>query len=123
MLSWIAEQAENFRDDGAKLIDKLLRVSRTDRGPQLFDNRDCHHICDATVSKKGGGHRSVKIWQLSGKKVRLHWFYDDGRKLIIAHAFLKKDNRIPATEQARAVAACQNYFAALARDQITIVDC
>lgn len=88
-------------------------VSKEIQGPRVLNEKICH-----TIDKKHG------IWQFSKGRIRLLWFYDEGRCIICTHAFLKKSQKTPKATIAKAVKLQEQYHEAKAKNggQINVVD-
>ena len=53
-----------------------------------------------------------EIWELIAGRLRVLWFYDEGRLVVCSHGFVKRTRKTPAGEIERAHAACTAYRAA-----------
>ncbi len=60
----------------------------------------------------GDGIFEFKAGPRNGKKLRVLWFYDDGRRIVCALAFLKGTAKTPPEEKRRAIDLRSEYFAA-----------
>ena len=69
------------------------------------------------VSHKLGG----EIWELIAGRLRVLWFYDEGRLVICSHGFVKRTRKTPTGEIDRAQAAYNAYQAAK-RDRSLFVE-
>jgi phage-related protein len=52
------------------------------------------------------------IWEFIQGRLRVLWFYDDGRLVICSHGFVKKRQKTPAAEIDRALAYQRQYLKA-----------
>lgn len=50
------------------------------------------------------------IWQFAQGRLRVLWFYGDGRLVIVTHGFVKRSRKTPPAEIERAVACRQAYL-------------
>jgi phage-related protein len=53
-----------------------------------------------------------EVWELIAGRLRVLWFYDEGRLVVCSHGFVKRTRKTPAGEIERAHAACAAYRAA-----------
>jgi phage-related protein len=60
------------------------------------------------------------IWQLEKGDLRILYFYDRGRVIILSHGFVKQSRKTPRSEIQRAQEALQRYRAE--RDSIEILE-
>ena len=60
--------------------------------------------------------RTVKIWQITAKRIRVLFFYDKGHIVICTHGFIKKSGATPKAEKHSAISACKDYFTILHTD-------
>lgn len=66
-------------------------------------------------------HRiSGDIWQIEKGDLRVLYFYDRGRAIVLSHMFIKKTRTTPETEIQRAREALRKYRAE--RDAIEIIE-
>jgi phage-related protein len=63
---------------------------------------------------------SGDIWQLEKGDLRILYFYDRGRVIILSHGFAKESRKTPRSEIRRAQEALQKYRAE--RDRIEILE-
>lgn len=76
----------------------------------------------------GGPPRNVEIsrqlapgiWELIQGRLRVLWFYDEGRLVIATHGFVKKTRKAPAAEIERAKVGRDAYFRDRRRGNIRI---
>lgn len=118
---WVEALDSAMRKDALTVLAKLLRVCASDSGPTIFNPDECHHVHTARVRAPSGGYRNEKIWQLSGRQVRLLWFYGgDGKVVVVSHCYVKKTKTTPAGERDKAERLCQKYFEAVQKQQLKI---
>lgn len=67
------------------------------KGPQRLPEDICHQIADG-------------IWQFAAGKLRLAWFYDDGKLIVCTHGFVKKTQKTKKSDIQRAVEAKKLYL-------------
>jgi phage-related protein len=60
------------------------------------------------------------IWEFIHGRLRVLWFYDEGRLVIATHGFVKRTRKTPAAEIERAVACRDAYFRDRRRGEIRI---
>lgn len=63
-----------------------------------------------------------EIWELIAGRLRVLWFYDEGRLVVCSHGFVKRTRKTPAAEIDRAQAAYREYRAAKRRGTLTVED-
>lgn len=95
------------------LFSILDMVSKEVQGPRVLNDKICH-----IINKKHG------IWQISKGRVRLLWFYDEGRCIICTHAFLKKSQKTPKATIDKVINLQEQYHEAKAANggEINVVD-
>ncbi len=75
----------------------LARISRLSIGPDALSKTVCHAVSD-------------DIWQITSDQIRILWFYDEGCLIICTHFFVKKTQKTPPGEIARAKRIRDAYF-------------
>lgn len=88
------------------------RVAEHPEGPKYLGTDNCHSITDATLPDG----RTIKIWQITAKRIRVLFFYDKGHVVICTHGFIKKSGATPKAEKLNAISACKDYFTILLTD-------
>jgi len=63
-----------------------------------------------------------EIWELIAGRLRVLWFYDEGRLVVCSHGFLKRTRKTPAAEIDRAQAACEAYRTAKRSGTLKVED-
>lgn len=63
-----------------------------------------------------------EIWQLEQGRVRVLWFYDEGRVVVLSHGFLKSSRKTPEREKRTARAALKRYRDAKRRGEIRLLE-
>lgn len=53
-----------------------------------------------------------EIWEFIAGRLRVLWFYDEGRVIVCSHGFMKRTRKTPMSEIDRAQAARRGYRAA-----------
>lgn len=85
-----------------------------EHGPMSLPENRSHHVSTD----------EPKIWQFDVTgTLRLLWFYDEGKVVVVSHCFYKaggKKNTTPRKLVAQAQAAHQEYFGAKATGSLTI---
>ena len=94
LLSFLAELEGPLAKDGTRMLALLERMSK--HGPPR-DTEVSHRLVDG-------------LWQLSQGRMRLIWFFDRDRVLVMSHGFVKKGRTTPALELARGRRHRQQYF-------------
>ena len=68
-------------------------------------------------------HKIVgEIWEFVAGRLRVLWFYDEGRLVVCSHGFVKRTQKIPPGEVDRAQAAYAAYQAAKKAGLLEVVD-
>ena len=88
----------------------LRRVSESPTGPPKAD--DISHVVD----------REHEIWEFIRGRVRVLWFYEKGRVLILSHGFMKDTKKTPDAQLERARKLRKDYLKAKKADAITYVE-
>jgi phage-related protein len=63
-----------------------------------------------------------EIWQLEEGRIRVLWFYDQGKMIIVAHGFIKKTQKTPEREKLIARASLKRYRAAKLRGAVRLME-
>lgn len=90
------KQPSNKREQSA-IRSALARISRLSIAPDALPEIVCHGVSDG-------------IWQITSDRYRILWFYDEGRVIICTHFFVKKTQKTPPGEIARAKRIRDAYF-------------
>lgn len=80
-------------------------------GPGSFNPKQCHYV-----------DQDSKIYQYCKGQLRLFWFEDSGRVIICTHGIIKKSQKTPPREVAKAKRLQKEYFASKAVSGIEIVE-
>lgn len=70
------------------------------------------------ISHKIGGD----IWELIAGRLRVLWFYSEGRVVVCSHGFIKRTRKTPLGEFERAQLACDAYQDAKRRRALEVED-
>ena len=89
-----------------RMLVRLATVAET--GPPR-NAEICHQIAE-------------DIWQIELGRVRILWFYDEGRIVVLSHGFLKSTQKTPEAEKSRARSALKEYREAKARRRLKILE-
>lgn len=89
-----------------RMLARLAAVAET--GPPR-NVKICHQIDD-------------EIWQIELGRVRILWFYDEGRVVVLANGFVKSSQKTPEAEKSLARAALKEYRKAKARRRLKILE-
>ena len=105
LLDFLGELGANLKKDGDRVLALLKRVAR-DGAPRNPDI--CHQI-------------EGKIYQFAQGRIRVLWFFDEGKIIICTHGFVKKTPKTPNREVNHAKALMKNYFEAKGKGRIEII--
>lgn len=101
--TWLAELPENIRDSINALFDRVA-TSGSPKNTEISHQIDEH------------------IWQWTPQRdVRIAWFYDKGKLIIISHGFEKHGQKTKESDRSRARAAYEAYLKAKKNGQIEII--
>jgi len=90
------KQPSNKREQSA-IRSALARISRLSIAPDALSKTVCHAVSD-------------DIRQITSDQFRILWFYDEGCLIICTHYFVKKTQKTPPAEIARAKRIRDAYF-------------
>ena len=90
--------------DGRRMLKLLDRVSA--QGPPR--NTEISHQLD-----RG-------IWEFIQGRLRVLWFYDEGKLVVCSHGFVKKRQKTPSAEIERAIEQRRRYLEAKKQDRLSI---
>lgn len=62
------------------------------------------------------------IWELIAGRLRVLWFYDEGRTVVCTHGFVKRTKKTPTGEIERAQQAYGAYYVARNAKRIEVED-
>lgn len=94
----------NLQGDGDHMLELLERVAVN--GPPR--NQDvCHQI-------------QGDIYEFIKRRLRVLWFYDEGRVILCTHGFMKNTRKTPKVEIAKAERIKERYFSAKARNDLEV---
>ena len=71
---------------------------------------------DAEISRQ----EAPGLWEFRAGRLRVLWFYDEGRLIVCTHGFSKASQRAPRMEIERALARRSEYQAAKAAGRLRI---
>lgn len=94
-----ADKSDRFRDDKNRMLAHLDRVAHTFERPR---QAEISHLVD----------RELGIWQFTRGRIRVLWFYDEGRLMLFSHGFVKKTRTTPPGELDKARRKIKAYFQA-----------
>ena len=92
--SFLSGLASNLEKEGRRMLGLLKRVAQ--RGPDL-NPEVCHQI-------------EGKLYQFAQGRIRILWFYDEGKIIICTHGFVKKTRKTPDNEKEHAKLIMKKYF-------------
>jgi phage-related protein len=111
VLDFIAALGANYEAAKRALL-RVLRIELPQDGPPVHNTQRCKSL--------GGGIFEIRR-QPKGQKLRVLFFYDDGRRIVCSNAFAKAE-RTPRNEVEQARAARQRYLKAKFRRKLEIVE-
>ena len=101
-----------FRPQGPLAKQKIRMLARladvAETGPPR-NVKICHQIDD-------------DIWQIEHGRVRVLWFYDEGRVVVLSQGFIKSTQKTPEAEKRLARSALKEYREAKARRKLKILE-
>jgi len=103
--------SQNFERDVVKMVAILDRAAKTPEGPRCFPTEISHQV-----------DKESSIWQFTSGRLRLLWFFDEGRVIICTNIFIKKGQKTPRKEKERAIKLKQQYFTAKRNDKLIVID-
>jgi phage-related protein len=86
----------------AETMRVLISTHVPRNGPPVHNHLRCSSLGDDIFEFKTGPKR--------GKKLRVLWFYDEGRLIVCTHSFLKDTRTTPPDEKAKAIRMRRAYF-------------
>ena len=86
----------------AETMRVLISAHVPRNGPPIHNDLRCSSLGDQIFEFKAGPK--------NGKKLRVLWFYDEGRLIVCTHSFLKDTRRAPPDEKDRAIRMRHMYF-------------
>ncbi len=104
LLEFLAGLEGGIDKDGRRMLRLLDRVAS--QGPPR--NTEISH-------QLGPG-----LWEFIQGRLRVLWFYDEGRLVICSHGFVKKRQKTPPAELERAEEAQRRYLASKRRGDLTM---
>lgn len=100
----------NYQRHADAMHHLIFHAASLPSGPASLSDSLCHQI--------SAEHR---IFEFIKGPLRVLWFYGEGNRLIVCSGgFVKKQQKAPRAELARAIKARQEYLAACANDYIRI---
>ena len=106
LLDFLADLEAGLAKDGRAMLRLLAFVA--EQGPPR----------NVETSHKIAG----EIWELIAGRLRVLWFYDEGRLVVCSHGFVKRTRKTPAGEIERAQASCAAYRAAKQNASLKVED-
>jgi len=106
LLEFLAELEANLHKDRDRMLALFIRVA--EHG--VPENMDISHQIQG------------KIYELIQGRLRVLWFYGEGRAVICTGGFIKKSRKTPRREIARAIEVMDQYFQAKREKQIVILE-
>lgn len=98
------------------------------RGP--IANQKVRMLARLAEMAEAGPPRNAKIchqieddiWQIELGRLRILWFYDEGRAIILSHGFIKRTQRTPEADKGIARSSLKLYREAKARRRLKILE-
>ena len=94
---------------GSQKVRMLARLAEVAQNGPPRNTKICHQI-------------ETDIWQLELGRIRILWFYDQGRVVILSHGFLKQTQKTPEAEKQVARETLRRYREAKSRNQLRILE-
>ncbi len=107
LADFIAGLPSNLQKDGERMLVLFRRVA--EQGPQRLPDDVCHSIAE-------------DIWEFIRGRLRVVWFYDEGKVVICSHGFVKQSQKTKKNDIERALDAKKRYFADKTTRHIINVD-
>jgi phage-related protein len=108
--SWVTRAG--LRPKDARANEKVRMLARlaavADTGPPR-NAKICHQIDE-------------EIWQIELGRIRILWFYDAGKIIILSHGFLKASAKTPEREKQMAREALRRYAEAKTSKKLEILE-
>jgi len=106
LLEYLVGLEAQLAADGRAMLRLLARVA--EHGPPR----------NVEISHKIAG----EIWEFISGRLRVLWFYDEGRRVVCCHGFVKRTKKTPAAEIERGMSAHEAYQAAKQRGTLKVED-
>ena len=107
LLDFLGNVPPNLRKSGDQLLALLAYVA--EYGPRLLPDDTCHQI-------------APDIFQFEKGRLRVSWFYDEGKMIVCCRGFIKKTQKTPRHELDYAKAQRAKYFDEKKRRPIPILE-
>ncbi len=95
VVEFLSDQPSNLEANRDRLIALFDYV--VEKGPRLLPEDRCHQLAD-------------DIWEFIAGRLRIAWFYDEGKLIVCTHGFVKKSQKTKKSDIQRAVDAKKLYF-------------
>lgn len=84
-----------------KYKDRLLNIfeQASATGPRHFNNNISHQIDEKN-----------SIWEFIAGRLRVLWFYDNGKLIVCSNIFVKSTKKTPKSEKMRAISFKKKYL-------------
>ncbi|GAB0058368.1 hypothetical protein SIID45300_02717 [Candidatus Magnetaquicoccaceae bacterium FCR-1] len=110
LLRFLAELPAQYQGSQRSLLALLKSIADGSRSPHDLPDDKCHLI-----------DRNHGIWEFIVGKIRVLWFYDKGKIILLSHAFLKTTKKTPPPEISLAISNKNKYEADKKSNEITIL--
>jgi phage-related protein len=110
--SGVQVTSQGLRPKGPVANEKVRMLARLDAVAQDGPPRNakiCHQI-------------EEDLWQIELGRIRVLWFYDAGRIILLSHGFLKSTQKTPEAEKRMAREALKRYREAKATNSIEFME-
>lgn len=106
------------KDVAIKALKHLFALAGTGRQLQdLVDKKSLHQAFDNFIPE-GESVATAKIWRYRRGVIRVLFFYDANRLVILADVVAKRKNELSVSEKNQAISVYQDYFRAKRNSQI-----
>jgi phage-related protein len=105
LLDFLGERDRRSKEK-LRMIARLQNMA--EEGPPL-NTSICHQIEDG-------------IWQVEAGRIRVLWFYDEGRMIVLSHGFIKATQKTPEQEKRTARENLRRYKDAKRRNTIRVLE-
>ena len=104
---FLSTQPSNLEANRDRLIALLDHVVKN--GPRRLPDDICHQLAD-------------DIWEFITGRLRVAWFYDEGKLIVCTHGFVKKSQKTKKSDIKRAVNAKNLYFKEKERNNLILIN-
>jgi phage-related protein len=105
LVDFLESVGSNLQKDGDRVLALLERVS--EKGPPRITDIS-HQIKD-------------NLFEFIQGRLRVLWFYDEGKLIICTHGFIKKTQKTPSSETDQALSMRENYLQEKRKSPLKII--